>query len=51
METYRVKLEVELEIDAFTVEDAVDLVTESVYDLEGLGITVASVTVSDKSEH
>ena len=50
MRTYRVKLEIELEIDAFTVEDAVDLVTESVYDLEGLGITVADVTVTGRSE-
>lgn len=45
MKTYRVKLEVELEIDAFTVEDAKDLADESVRDLEGLGVIVADVTV------
>ena len=51
MKTYRVKLEIELEIDAFTAEDAVDMITESVYDLEGLGITVIDVAVTDRSEH
>lgn len=50
MNTYRVGLYVELEIDAFTADDAADAITESVYDLEGLGITVSQVTVTSKTE-
>jgi hypothetical protein len=49
MKTCRIKLSVELEIDAFTVEDAVDVAKDSVYDLEGLGVTVIDVTVTDRS--
>jgi hypothetical protein len=41
----RVNLQVELEIDAFTLDDAIDLAKESVYDLDGLGVTVIDVTL------
>ena len=50
MNTYRIKLEVELELDAFTAEDAVDLAKDSIYDTEGLGVAVIDVTVTGKSE-
>lgn len=50
MKNCRVKLEVELEINAFNADDAADLATESIYDMEGLGITVIDVTVTDHCE-
>lgn len=50
MKTSRVNLEVELEIDAFTFEDAADVAREAICDLEGLGITVINVTVTDERE-
>jgi hypothetical protein len=50
MKRCRIKLEIELEIDAYTINDAVDLAKESVYDLDGLGVGVINVTVTDQSE-
>lgn len=50
MKTCRVRLEVELEVNAFTMEDAADLATETIFDMEGLGVTVIEVTVTGKSE-
>lgn len=50
MKTCRIKLEVELEIDAFTFEDAADLATEAIQDMEGLGVTVIDVTVTGECE-
>jgi hypothetical protein len=50
MKTCRIKLEVELEINAFTLDDAADLASEAICDIEGLGVTVVDVTVTGKSE-
>jgi hypothetical protein len=50
MKICRVTLEVELEINAFTVEDAADLATETIRDMEGLGVTVVDVVVIDHFE-
>lgn len=50
MKICRIKLEVELEINAFTVEDAADLATETMRDMEGLGVTVIDVAVTDHCE-
>ena len=50
MKTCRIKLEVELEINAFTVDDAAELATEAIEDIEGLGVTVIDVTVTGHCE-
>jgi hypothetical protein len=50
MKTCKVKLEVEVEVNAFTMDDAADIATETIYDMEGLGVTVIDVTVTDRSE-
>jgi hypothetical protein len=50
MKVCRVKLEVELEINAFNENDAVELATECICDMEGLGVTVVDVNVIDHCE-
>lgn len=50
MNTYRITLEVKLEIDAFNVSDAKDLAAETIREMEGLGVTVIDVTVTGETE-
>lgn len=47
METYRIKLEIEIEIEAFTLPDAAEVARDAIYDMEGLGVVVTDVTVID----
>jgi hypothetical protein len=50
MKTCRIKLEVELEVNAFTEDDAAELATDAIFDMEGLGVTVIEVTVTGERE-
>jgi hypothetical protein len=50
MKTCRVTLEVEVEIEAFTFEDASELARDAINDMEGLGVTVIDVTVTGTAE-
>lgn len=50
MKTCRIELKVGLEIDAFVVDDARDLAVDAVLDLDGLGVKVIYVTVTDQYE-
>lgn len=50
MKTCKIKLVVELQVDAFTVDDAADLAIESIHGLEGLGVTVVDVTLAHQAE-
>jgi len=50
MNTYRIKLEVELEINAFSSADGSELAVETIHDMEGLGVTVVDVTVAGVEE-
>lgn len=50
MKRYTIKLEVELELDAYTIEDARDIADESIRDIEGLGVDVTEVTIASARE-
>jgi hypothetical protein len=47
MQPFKVKLEVEVEVDAFTQEDANQLASETIYEMEGLGVTVIDVSLKE----
>lgn len=50
MNTYRIKVEVVCEIDAYSDSDAREVVLDTVYELSGLGVTVTEVTVQESTE-
>ncbi len=45
METFRIKLEVDLEIEAFNRGDAEDLARDTIYEMEGLGVSIVDAKV------
>ena len=43
METFRVRLEVDLEVEAYNRGDAEDLARDTIYEMEGLGVSIIGV--------
>lgn len=43
METFLVKLELELEVEAFDSGDARDVACDMVYEMEGFGVSIVNI--------
>jgi hypothetical protein len=45
MDTYRVVVQTIVEVEAYTLDDAKDLAIDTMYEMDGLGVTVVDVVV------
>lgn len=45
MDEFRVKLELELDVEAFNQVDAQDVAADLIYEMEGLGVSVVYIRI------